>query len=824
MRNFIQRLMLVAMVAMASVSVWAVGNGVSAPFTSVLNGPSEAGSKVDLIAPAVDLYTVGEVGSVDQNKLHLYKDGAPFVEPVYAGFFNNHAFVNFMGSGWTEDGVYTLKVEAGAIMIGGVACAAVEFSWTIGGAEPCAAAEATDDVAITAAVNGNQAAGATLEQMDLTIELTCDAKGLSKCDTDMKPSLMVGSENLTDYLGSWSFNCNTISCTLKSNTPVTMGGVWKLILPEYCFLNAAEELGNQAAEFSWTVVPAVPAVAPEVTGGVNNGNAAGSKVGSLANDFTINLSVPSVWNGYGVMYQFDGVSDFSAQVVVSMAADQLSANVNVTNVDLTREGKHSIYITAGAFVHANDGTKSMADGKSLDWVLGQYSIRDVRNGGVVGHMPNTADEVDRPFFQNQFTVTVSAASEAANPFVATLKKDGEAYLSNAKVTATSATEFVVEFLDWPHSIETKDVVDGEGVKTGTIDVTTYTSLDPANYTLTIAAGDFVSDADTNDEWVGTWHVVNMVYAWSLDVKGCVNGSSTTPDQKKKELVPSFTIAFQSGLSNARVGEEKICLLFQPESGAESDTLFAEPTTIACSNSGVTVTFGTEKLTGNGSYTVVMPKNAILASYVPDGGSMLVESGNASGSFTWTVENNYSFTMPESGWATYTVDYKSQWPMGCTVYYVAAMKEGKVLLQQARFHAGESDERNAYMPAYTPLLVSGAAGQEYTVYRPIDEAYMTDFAENLLLGSVEGEAASESYVLDGNQFVKKNEAHAAHSAWLPVDGLNSETLSFYFTVEEYDTATAVENVMTSDKAEKMLVNGQIVIVRQGEMYSVQGAKL
>lgn len=808
------------------------GGAAKNTFISAENGPSAAGSKVSKIEPAFSLYASAAVANVDQNKMYLQKDGSLLATPVYAGNFDSQAFVNFEGTGWTENGEYKLIVEAGAATIGGTACAAAEFVWTIGGSSSgCDAAKATDEVNLLSATNGGNAAGAAgITAMSRDFELTCDLAGLTRYNSEVGVKLMMpwdgGTYDITSSITNWNFDCDKITFSLNYDIDasyLSSAGNWKLTIYEESFLGASEDIYSAEASFTWTVAPAVVYNAPVLVGATNGGEAAGGKVSVLSEDFYITLSEPSRYAGYGVYYQYDGATDWDASLAITMSDDKTVAKVSVTGADLTREGIHTIYITYGAFVNAFDETKVLTAGGSFSWTVGSYTIRDVRNGSVVGYAANTTDEVDRPFFQNQFTVSLSAASVAANPFVATLKKNGAAYLSNAKVTATSGMEFVIEFQDWPHTTSSLPIMEGTTI-TGYTEVTTYNSLEPADYTLTIAAGDFTSGADQTEEWNGTWHVANVVYAWSLDVKGSVNGNNTTTDQQKPELAPNFTIAFQKGLSNARVGEEKISLLFQPESGAETDTLFAEPTKIECSDVCVTVTFGTEKLTGNGRYTVNVPKNAILASYVPDGGSMPVESGNASGSFTWTVENNYSFTMPESGWATYTVDYKSQWPSGCTVYYVADMKEGKVLLKQARYHAGESDERNAYMPAYTPLVVKGKAGEKYTVYRPIDEAYMTNFADNLLEGTVAGAAASESYVLDGAQFVKKNEAHAAHSAWLPTDGLASETLSFCFTEEEFNPTTGCEQVKLLNDVKKTMINGTLVIIRDGKMYNALGTRL
>lgn len=796
----------------------------AAKFTSAENGPSVSGNTVLQFMPSVQLYASAEVGGVVQGKFSLQRDGAPLASPVHAGSFDNQAFVQFMGDGWTAAGVYTLVIEAGAATIGGVPCEAQTFSWGIG-TDVSDVPEATSDVDITAATCGGNAAGSELDAMSANFELTLSAKGLTSYDTDY-PFVLKVNGTQQDWInhGSVIVSGNKVSFSLNSSAVLNTPGTWTLTIPGECLYSEAIEWMNNAATFSWTVrQPSAPAVAPTLVSATNDSHAAGSKVTSLTTDFYITLSQPSRYSGYGVWYWYEGITDQNAIVSVAME-DDVTAHVSVTGADLTREGTHTINITYGAFVHKSDETKVLTQGQRFDWIIGGYSLRDVRNGSSVGHIANTSDEVDKPFFENRFTAIVSAPSTAANPFTAVLLKNGATYLSQAQVKPSAdGREFEITFQDWPHSTTSLPSVDEEG-HTTMIDVTTYLPLEPADYTLSLSANAFASNnGDHSEAWSGIWHVVDKVYAWSLDNSGTVNGAGTNMSKTPASLESNFTIAFQSGVSDVTRGEGAITLSFISEDGSVMDTIYTAPTSVSINGGSAYVVFGSEKLTRNGMYSVNVAKDAFMGTYTPDGKKIPVTTGCAAGSFAWTVRNVYEFVMPESGMTTLSVDYMCQWPSGATVYYVADMKEGKVLLQEAKYHPGESDERRGYMTAGTGLVVKGTPGETYKVQRPIDPSNLIS-ADNLLIASVDASAAADGYVLEGTEFVRRNTAHAAHTAWLMPNDLTSQTLTICYTMAEYDTTTAMDTVDSATAARKLLIRGQLIIIRDGVMYNIQGIKL
>jgi hypothetical protein len=59
--------------------------------------------------------------------------------------------------------------------------------------------------------------------------------------------------------------------------------------------------------------------------------------------------------------------------------------------------------------------------------------------------------------------------------------------------------------------------------------------------------------------------------------------------------------------------------------------------------------------------------------------------------------------------------------------------------------------------------------------------------------------------------------------MEINAFNSYNVPAHIIYDE-SLATSVEEVVLSDKAQKQLKNGQLLILRNGESYNVLGAKL
>lgn len=363
--------------------------------------------------------------------------------------------------------------------------------------------------------------------------------------------------------------------------------------------------------------PAVVYNAPVISGATNSGVAAGSKMSMLSENFYLTLSEASNYAGNGVSYQYDGVTDWDATVNVSMNAEGTVATVNVSGVDLTREGEHSIYVIYGAFVNANDDSKVLTSGQKFNWYIGDYAIIGANANGV----EPGSDEIDNKMFKNAFYLSLNYPSTPKSSFSVKLKKDGAEFLtSTAKPTKMDGAgmEWQIVFSSWSKVNYT------------------YAALEPGVYTLELPAGAFTNDligGESTAAYNVSWNVIHKVYPWSLvttSVTAPVKAGEAVPGDVNAAFSHVFNVTFDGKYSNVAQGAGAITL-------TRDDVPVEGEPVVAIYGNNATITFGEADFTVDGVYALSIAEGAFTATYKQDGDATATNNVNcAQASFSWNV--------------------------------------------------------------------------------------------------------------------------------------------------------------------------------------------
>ena len=155
-----------------------------------------------------------------------------------------------------------------------------------------------------------------------------------------------------------------------------------------------------------------------------------------------------------------------------------------------------------------------------------------------------------------------------------------------------------------------------------------------------------------------------------------------------------------------------------------------------------------------------------------------------------------------------------------------LKEG-LTVWTGFFWADDWNTLELYYNAY-----EGVDFSEAKAIRFYSEAAGSEYVLNFLYGWGEGEKfADQSEMTDGEGYkelaltdeLRERIAHAEH--WmLQFNKEGLEPFNVTDIVLMMEEKTAVENVEVSSKAYKQIINGQVVIIRDGKMFNALGAEL
>lgn len=163
-----------------------------------------------------------------------------------------------------------------------------------------------------------------------------------------------------------------------------------------------------------------------------------------------------------------------------------------------------------------------------------------------------------------------------------------------------------------------------------------------------------------------------------------------------------------------------------------------------------------------------------------------------------------------GFCTFAADVNVTLPAGLRAYKGAVNAEGDELaLTQV-----------ADIPAAAGVVLYGAANTTYSLTEAVSAS--ADMSGNNLVGCPARTAVSGDniFVLSGNSFLQYTGAYIpAGKAYLLLPGAApapGRRLSIRF-----ETPTAVENAAADAKAQKLVRDGQLLILRDGKTYNAQG---
>lgn len=180
--------------------------------------------------------------------------------------------------------------------------------------------------------------------------------------------------------------------------------------------------------------------------------------------------------------------------------------------------------------------------------------------------------------------------------------------------------------------------------------------------------------------------------------------------------------------------------------------------------------------------------------------------------------DYTVTTNAYGWSTFAV--------GADVKWLAA--ESPELKAYSGLVSADASALDLYeiavadaIPAGAGVIFHGAANTTYNLY---NAASATAIASNDLIGcTTDKDVTSESnvYVLSGNAFQEYIGTYIpAGKAYIQVNA-GSAAPAQRMAIRIHPVATAVENVAADAQAQKLVRDGQLLILRDGKTYNVQG---
>ena len=223
----------------------------------------------------------------------------------------------------------------------------------------------------------------------------------------------------------------------------------------------------------------------------------------------------------------------------------------------------------------------------------------------------------------------------------------------------------------------------------------------------------------------------------------------------------------------------------------------------------------------------------------DGNLVLTVSTQANGanwltvrlnSLTYLGSGSYTLKVGSIGWASLCLPFATEIPEGVTAYYARVVDAEKVTL---------SPVRNESIAANEPVIIQAEPG-EYTFN--ITNSSPSAIAENLFSGTTAYKndfATNSVYVLsssNGNPcfapLIKQSgDALAfdyaflgAYKAYLPIPQGNNAASRISFVISEENTATSVQNIKGADSVQKIVRDGQLLIIRGSEIYDVTGRRI
>lgn len=226
---------------------------------------------------------------------------------------------------------------------------------------------------------------------------------------------------------------------------------------------------------------------------------------------------------------------------------------------------------------------------------------------------------------------------------------------------------------------------------------------------------------------------------------------------------------------------------------------------------ITVSGASQYLKQAGEHTIHIAAGAF---YSTDGIIDMEET-----ELTWTATGlaKYNVNLTTDGYSSFCWDKNWEAPAGVTVYIATSQESEMILIEEVSgvISAGEGVILYAVGPAQITVEESedDADALEGNILKGTTEDTPTPSGTIYAMHCVNGTTVFDKYT--GSQIL-------ANKAYIQVSGASSARLRIQLagnTATDIENDTALQNVV-----KKMMVNGTLVIVRDGAMYNVQGVKV
>ena len=215
-----------------------------------------------------------------------------------------------------------------------------------------------------------------------------------------------------------------------------------------------------------------------------------------------------------------------------------------------------------------------------------------------------------------------------------------------------------------------------------------------------------------------------------------------------------------------------------------------------------------------------------------GGNIYTEAGNADFTLVEATAANMAVNA-EAQWGTFCAPFAVAIPSGVTAYTCASATEGKLILEPVA----------TTIPANTPVILNAEEGLANTTFYGKKVANESDdlIEGGMLRGNVSASAKDITYT--GNEYLlqRKNDKTGFYKmnnettykvgynrCYLVMDSNQGGNAREVFFFEDDATAiSALEAAKAEDgalKDGKYLINGKIVLVKNGVKYGANGQKL
>ena len=200
------------------------------------------------------------------------------------------------------------------------------------------------------------------------------------------------------------------------------------------------------------------------------------------------------------------------------------------------------------------------------------------------------------------------------------------------------------------------------------------------------------------------------------------------------------------------------------------------------------------------------------------------------SLTYLGSGSYTLKVGGIGWASLCLPFATEISEGVTAYYARVVDAEKVTLSPVRTESIAANEPviiQAEPGEYTFNITNSSPSKIAENLFSGTTAYKNDFATNsvYVLSSSNGNACFAPLIKQSGDALAFDYAFlGAYKAYLPIPQGNNAASRISFVISEENTATSVQNIKGADSVQKIVRDGQLLIIRGSEIYDVTGRRI